>query len=48
VELVARRDVVRGGLRVHCPSGHVIEVGEVDLLAGLRAALSAVAEVGGC
>jgi hypothetical protein len=33
---------------VHCPSGFVIEVGEVELLAGLRAALAAVAEVGGC
>jgi hypothetical protein len=48
VELVARREAYQGGLRVHCPSGHVVEVGVVDLVTGLRAVLTAVAEVTGC
>jgi len=48
VELVARRDTPGARLQVHCPSGHRVEVVDVELAAGLRAALLAVAEVTGC
>ena len=48
VELVARREAPGARVWVHCPSGHRVEVVDVELSAGLRAALLAVAEVSGC
>ena len=50
VELVARPVDSRTGvcLRVRCPSGHVVEALDVDLLVGFRAALTAVWEVSRC
>jgi transposase-like protein len=35
-----------GTLRLHCPSGHVIELGAVDLAQGLRLMLAAAQDVG--
>ena len=48
VELVVRDAPAVVRLQVHCPSGHIVEFDEVDLLTGLRAALTAVARVSGC
>lgn len=48
VELVARAPEDQVGLRILCPSGHMVEVGEVDIDRGLRAVLAALAEVSGC
>lgn len=44
VELVPTNVAPRGALRLHCPSGHVIELNEVDLASALRLALAAAAE----
>lgn len=43
VELVAGRGI-QGGIFLHCPSGHTVELPHVDLVVGLRAVLRAVAE----
>ncbi len=48
VELVARREPVEGRLHVRCPSGHTVEVHDVDVLEGMYAALTALSEVYGC
>jgi len=45
VELVATETSCRARVQVHCPSGHRVEVTDVDLVVGLRAALLAVAEL---
>lgn len=47
VELVPPQETagVRVQVQVHCPSGHRVEVADVDLDVGLRAALAAVAEL---
>lgn len=48
VELVARQPepepVAR--LAVHCPSGHSVELADVELATGLRIVLTAIAELG--
>ena len=41
-------DEVRTPLRIHCPSGHVLELGEVELQAGLRSIFAAMAQVQPC
>lgn len=48
VELVARREAPMGRVLLHAPTGHTLEVQGVDLADGLRAALTALAEVHGC
>jgi len=48
VELVTKREAPARRLQVHCPSGHRIEILDVELMAGLRATLAAVREVTGC
>jgi len=48
VELVARREDSAGRVQIRCPSGHVLEVHGVDVVDGLRAALTALVEVHGC
>ena len=48
VELTPRVPGRCSRVHIHCPSGHVIELAEVSLLEGLRAAVSAVSEVSGC
>ncbi len=48
VELVARREAPGVRVQVHCPSGHRVEIVDVELSVGLSAALKAVAEVTGC
>ena len=49
VELVPRpQPPSPARLRIHCPSGHQLEVEQVELLAGLRAALFAIAELSAC
>ncbi len=48
VELIAKRSARSTVIRVHCPSGHWVEAGDVELLDGLRAALKAVSEVTEC
>ena len=48
VELVSRREAPGARVQVHCPSGHRVEVLDVELLEGLRAALAAVSEVTRC
>ncbi len=44
VELVPTGVPPRGAVRLHCPSGHVIELTDVDLASALRLALAATAE----
>jgi len=46
VELVNSEKVAHARLHVHFPSGHWVEVTDVELDVGLRAALTAVAELG--
>ena len=48
VELVARREAPGARVQIHCPSGHRVEIADIELAAGLRTALLAVAEVTGC
>ncbi len=48
VELVARREAPVGRVLLHAPTGHTLEVQGADLADGLRAALTALAEVHGC
>ena len=48
VELVSRAAPTVGGLRVRCPSGHLIEVDGVELAEGLSAVLSAIGRVPTC
>jgi hypothetical protein len=48
VELVTNRQSTRGQLQIRCPSGHVVEMGEVELDEGLRAALLAIGEASRC
>lgn len=43
VELVPRHAAPTAQVRIHCPSGHTVELVDVELLAGLRAALAATA-----
>lgn len=45
VERVAAASPPCGGLRVHCPSGHVIELVDVDVDVSVRNVLAAVAGV---
>lgn len=48
VELVARPPKTVAALTVLCPSGHQVELGDVELSSGLRLVLSAIAEIGPC
>jgi len=48
VELVARQPEPVGRLAVHCPSGHRIELADIELAGGLRMVLTALAEFDGC
>ena len=48
VELVPRREAPTGRVLLHAPTGHTLEVQGVDLVDGLRAALTALSEVHGC
>lgn len=48
VELVPRGSQREGRLAVHCPSGHRIELGDIELAGGLRLVLAALAELGAC
>jgi len=48
VELVARQPEPVGRLAIHCPSGHRIELADVELAGSLRMVLTVLAEVDGC
>lgn len=48
VELVPQRPQPAGKLTLCCPSGHRLELGEVELDAGLRLVLLALAELDPC
>ena len=48
VELVPPALPERVRLQIHCPSGHTIAFEDAGVVAGLRSALRAVAEVTGC
>lgn len=48
VELLPKPSAPTAQLRIHCPSGHTVELVDVELLAGLRAALAATAGVAPC
>ena len=41
-------EAVRTQLHIRCPSGHVVELGEVELQAGLRSIFAAMAGVQPC
>ena len=45
VELVPKPTSLAGQLIVHCPSGHRIELGGIDLRSGLQLIVAAIAEV---
>lgn len=47
-EFVSRPTTPIAGLTVRCPSGHSIELGDVELASGLHLVLAAIAEIGGC
>lgn len=48
VELVARQPVACGSLRVLFPSGHILEIADVDFSTGLRAVLTILNESSAC
>ena len=46
VELVTRQPEPVARLSVRCPSGHSVELGDVELASGLRVVLTAIAGLG--
>lgn len=48
VELVPRPTAPTAQLRIRCPSGHIVELVEVELLTALRVALAAAAGLTPC
>jgi len=48
VELIARKPERVGGLCVRCPSGHSVELVNVELASGLKLVLTTIAGLGSC